>query len=90
MWTQIRLLSKGQSDPGPQCLLVQRKEPLTLLLHVADDLSRCHFRCIIHRYRSLYVLLVYFKIVSDYDQEIPQSQTADNPVAPRGSAAQPS
>ena len=25
-----------------------------------------------------------------YDQEIPQSQTADNPVAPRGRAAQPS
>ena len=23
------------------------------------------------------------KIVSEYDQEIPQSQTADNPVAPR-------
>ena len=23
-----------------------------------------------------------FKIVSEYDQEIPQSQTADNPVVP--------
>ena len=30
------------------------------------------------------------KIVSEYDQEIPQIQTADNPVAPRGRAAQPS
>ena len=30
------------------------------------------------------------RIVSEYDQEIPQSQTADNPVAPRGIAAQPS
>ena len=30
------------------------------------------------------------KIVSEYDQEIPQSQTADNPVAPRGRSAQPS
>ena len=30
------------------------------------------------------------KIVSEYDQEIPQSQTADNSVAPRGRAAQPS
>ena len=30
------------------------------------------------------------KIVSEYDQELPQSQTADNPVAPRGRAAQPS
>ena len=27
---------------------------------------------------------------SEYDQETPQSQTADNPVAPRGRAAQPS
>ena len=30
------------------------------------------------------------KIVNEYDQEITQSQTADNPVAPRGRAAQPS
>ena len=30
------------------------------------------------------------KIVSEYDQEIPQSQTADYPMAPRGRAAQPS
>ena len=30
------------------------------------------------------------KIVRKYDQEVPQSQTADNPVAPRGRAAQPS
>ena len=30
------------------------------------------------------------KIVSEYDQEIPQSQTADNPVTPRGRADQPS
>ena len=35
-------------------------------------------------------LLRFIKIVSEYDQEIPQSQTADNPVAPRGRAAQPS
>ena len=31
-----------------------------------------------------------FEIVSEYDQEQPQSQTADSPVAPRGRAAQPS
>ena len=30
------------------------------------------------------------KIVSEYDQEIPQSQTANNPVVSRGRAAQPS
>ena len=29
------------------------------------------------------------KIVREYDQEIPQSQTADNYLAPRGRAAQP-
>ena len=32
----------------------------------------------------------YSKIVREYDQEIPQSQTADNPVAQLGRAAQPS
>ena len=30
------------------------------------------------------------KIVSEYNQEIPQSQTADNPMAPQERAAQPS
>ena len=30
------------------------------------------------------------KIVSEYDQEIPQPQTADNPMVPRGRATQPS
>ena len=30
------------------------------------------------------------RIVSEYDQEIPQSQIADIPMAPRGRAAQPS
>ena len=34
--------------------------------------------------------VAWIKIVSEYDQEIPQSQTADNPVAPRGRAAQSS
>ena len=31
-----------------------------------------------------------WQTVSEYDQEIPQSQTADNPDAPGGRAAQPS
>ena len=35
-------------------------------------------------------VLIESKIVSEYDQDIPQSQTADNPVAARGRAAQPS
>ena len=32
----------------------------------------------------------YRKIVSEYDQEIPQSQTADKLMAPQGRATQPS
>ena len=31
-----------------------------------------------------------YKIVSEYDQEIPKSQTADKPMAPRGRATQQS
>ena len=34
--------------------------------------------------------IILSKIVSEYDQDIPQSQTADNPVAPRVRAALPS
>ena len=30
------------------------------------------------------------KLLSEYDQEIPQSQTADNPMTPRGRAIQAS
>ena len=33
---------------------------------------------------------IVIKNSSEYDQEIPQSQTADNPLAPRERAAQPS
>ena len=40
--------------------------------------------------QSLKITFVLAKIVSEYDQEIPQSQTADNPVTPRGRAPQPS
>ena len=35
-------------------------------------------------------LIISSKIESEYDQEVPQSQTADNPVAPRGRVAQTS
>ena len=41
-----------------------------------------------HFISFLYVSLVV--CVSEYDQEIPQSQTADNPMAQRGRATQPS
>ena len=40
------------------------------------------------QFPPLQLYLKAFKIVSEYDQEIPQSQTADNPVAQQGRAAQ--
>ena len=48
-----------------------------------------------YQFKVCYILYhgkikLYRKIVSEYDQEIPQSQTADNPVAPRGRATQQS
>ena len=46
-----------------------------------------------HTHNKIFVSIlvtILLKIVSEYDQEIPQSQTADDPVAPRGRAAQPS
>ena len=41
-------------------------------------------------YFTVYDIDNTFKKVSKYAQEIPQSQTADHPMAPRGRAAQPS
>ena len=40
---------------------------------------------------KLMLLKIFFTDIrnSEYDQEIPQSQTADNPMAQRGRAAQP-
>ena len=53
--------------------------------------SLIDFQSIFHRFNLCdEQLLKLPKIVSEYDQEIPQSQTADNLVAPRGRAAQPS
>ena len=37
-----------------------------------------------------YMFAYVAKIVSEYDQEVPQSQTADKPMAPRGRATQQS
>ena len=43
-------------------------------------------------FSKLYHWYIYYdlisKIVSEYDQELPQSQSADNPMAQRGRAAQ--
>ena len=47
-------------------------------------------RCFLFSLNIIQLKYKFIEIVSEYDQEIPQSQTADNPVAPRGRAAQPS
>ena len=57
-------------------------------IHTSAGISRTC--CEQHDFKVLFYLVVLSKIVSEYDQEIPQSQTADSPVAPRGRAAQPS
>ena len=50
----------------------------------------CHFPSalllrLLHQRRKLHTKpSLHSKIVSEYDQDIPQSQTADNPVAPFG------
>ena len=36
------------------------------------------------------LIIITIQIVSEYDQEIPQKQTADKPMAPRGRATQQS
>ena len=46
--------------------------------------------CILVLSNALYLKPISDEIVSEYNQEIPQSQTADNPMAPHGRAAQPS
>ena len=58
----------------------------------ADKLVKKHIDTILRHFLFLNIKLSgpMTKIVSEYDQEIPQSQTADNPVAPQGRAAQPS
>ena len=42
------------------------------------------------RIKSLIIGTPWPKKVSEYDQAIPQSQTADKPIAPRGRATQQS
>ena len=51
-----------------------------------------HYDYIVHIWRIalIFPYMYLSKIVSEYDQEIPQSQTADNPMAPQGRATQPS
>ena len=54
-----------------------------------NEIVQCHMRFLKYIHIPTDFKTATLKIVSEYDQEIPQSQTADNPVAPRGRAAQP-
>ena len=54
----------------------------TVSIGQSSPMSSCR-KLIKHFYHT-----EYSNIVSEYDQEIPQSQTADNPKAPRGRATQ--
>ena len=50
----------------------------------------CTVSCPLNQPALFVQLLEAYIIVSEYDQEIPQSQIADKPMAPRGRATQPS
>ena len=68
------------------------KQPYTITEILKTESSHKKDRTNSYRVVSekLAYTMVVANIVSEYDQEIPQSQTADNPVTPRGRAAQPS
>ena len=81
--------SKSKTAPDVLLIYIQQcilKKLFTSLLEL-DVIYYFSSHC-----RLIYPLHLFLtsKIVSEYDQEIPQSQTADNPVEPRGRAAQPS
>ena len=65
-------------------------------LHTYDGIY-VRLRCRKHMQPNMYIanitelcMFIFELDTSEYDQEIPQSQTADSPLAPRGLAAQPS
>ena len=63
----------------------------SVFYHIEETLNVLNFNAHLS-YKMFEWVLLYdsYKIVSEYDQEMPQSQTADNPTAPRGRATQPS
>ena len=76
-----KLLQEGQL--AESFSMIQAEETYSKMVEHVDTLKA-------NPQLAVKVQLYLSKIVSEYDQEIPQSQTADNLVAPRGRAAQPS
>ena len=78
----------SQDIQSPTELAISLYSP-TRYLYLKNDLSFIQIVAAIY-YIYIYRMALYgncankAKIVSEYDQEIPQSQTSDNPVAPRG------
>ena len=62
------------------------KKNLTIIMHSWKFTRMPNVNATVHWKRFKFTP----KIVSQYDQEIPQSQTADKPMAPRGRATQQS
>ena len=93
------LLRQGLSEPDFYGDLVYKLKKI-----VGSNNFSAQFIKTISTYKKLAITLMYcnrlhaiwstqsplVKIVSEYNQEIPQSHTADNPKAPRGRATQPS
>ena len=82
---------------GPESALVKNHHVFTFYTNdietshfsrtsMALTLFGIHKRSIVIIQAKLYIHMPYYellsKIVNEYDQEIPRSQTADNPVAP--------
>ena len=94
-----RLLKLSVLRTESQAILIETYYILASLFHffVFETASplRMKFDINISTYHVGFILYntpppqLFSKIVSEYDQEIPQSQTADNPMAPQGRATQP-
>ena len=66
------------------------KYGLCQLTKMASKMATTHQFALVDTNKLSHLSPDFSKIVSEYDQEIPQLQTADNPVALRQRAAQPS
>ena len=65
-----------------------------LIVSILDLCFIPYFHCLVNETDNpinlILLFICFLKKVSEYDQEIPQLQTADNPMALRGRATQPS